>query len=52
MYGVRDLSESIDYGNYDTIAEALRNVPDGEPCIIYRGLARLGMFHGTGEEVE
>lgn len=52
MYGVWDLSETTDYGNYDTITEALRNVPDGEPCVIYRGLARLGVFHGTGEEVE
>ena len=52
MYGVWDLSETVDYGNYDTITEALRNVPDGEPCVIYRGVQRLGVFHGTGEDVE
>lgn len=52
MYTVWDLSETTDYGSYDTITEALRNVPDGEPCVIYRHMTRLGVFHGTGEEVE
>ena len=51
MYSAWDLSETIYYGNYDTVTEALRNVPDGEPCVIYRAFARLGVFHGTGEEV-
>lgn len=50
MVGVWDLSETEDLGNYETIEEALRHVEDGKPVVLYVGLQRAGIYHGTGEE--